>query len=111
METIFPEPIKKLPKADIPMEGLKAYLSQAENHQVVFMEFDKNVELPEHSHANQFCVVLEGKIDLKIGDEQHTFIKGDRYFIPAGTIHSGLIYAGYADISFFDEAGRYKAIE
>ena len=30
MNTIFPEPIRKLPEADIPLEGLKAYLSQAE---------------------------------------------------------------------------------
>jgi quercetin dioxygenase-like cupin family protein len=65
MKTIFPDPIKNLPKADIPLEGLKAYLSQAENHQIVFMEFDENVELSEHSHASQFCVVLEGKIDLR----------------------------------------------
>ena len=93
------------------MAGLKAYLSQAENHQIVFMEFDKNVELSGHFHASQFCVVLEGKIDLKIGDQQHTFVKGDRYFIPAGIIHSGSIYAGNADISFFDEADRYQAIE
>ena len=111
MNTIFPEPIGNLPKADIPMEGLKAYLSQAENHQIVFMEFDKDVDLPEHSHASQFGIVLEGKIDLKIGGNEHTFLKGDRYFIPCGVLHSGKIYAGYTDVSFFDEPGRYKAIE
>lgn len=111
METIFPDPIKNLPQADIRMEGLKAYLSQAENHQIVFMEFDKDVELPEHCHASQFCIVLEGKIDLKIDGEPHTFVKGDRYFIPAGILHSGSIYAGYADVSFFDEAERYRALE
>ena len=111
MNTIFPEPIGNLPKADIPMEGLKAYLSQAENHQIVFMEFETDVDLSEHSHASQFGIVLEGKIDLNIGGKQHTFVKGDRYFIPGGTIHSGKIYAGYADVSFFDEPSRYKASE
>lgn len=111
MNTIFPEPICNLPKADIPMEGLKAYLSQAENHQIVFMEFDTDVGLAEHSHASQFGVVLEGKIDLIIGGDEHTFVKGDRYFIPGGVLHSGKIYAGYADVSFFDEPCRYKAIK
>ena len=111
MNTIFPEPISKLPEADIPLEGLKAYLSQADSHQIVFMEFDNDVDLSEHAHASQFGIVLEGKIDLIIGGEEHTFVKGDRYFIPGGVVHSGKIYAGYADISFFDEPGRYKVKE
>ncbi len=77
MSNIFPEPISKLPKADIPLEGLKAYLSQASDHQIVFMEFEKDVELAEHSHAVQYGIVLEGKIDLEIGGVSHTFLKGD----------------------------------
>ena len=109
MPNIFPEPIQKLPKADIPLEGLKAYLSQADNHQIIFMEFEKDMELAEHAHAGQFGVVLEGRIDLVIDGENHTFIKGDQYFIPEGVTHSGKIHAGYADISFFDEPGRYPA--
>jgi quercetin dioxygenase-like cupin family protein len=111
MDNIFPDPIKKLPKADIPIEGSKAYLSQAENHQILYMEFDADVDLSEHSHASEFGIVLEGKIDLNIGGKQHTFSKGDRYFIPEGVLHSGKIYAGYAEVSFFDDVGRYKAIE
>ncbi len=111
MRGIFPEPISKLPQADIPLEGLKAYLSQAPDHQIVFMEFEKDVVLPEHSHASQYGIVLEGKIDLVIGGVSYTFVKGDRYVIPGGVLHSGKIYAGYADVSFFDEADRYKAKE
>jgi len=34
MSAIFPEPIRNLPQADIPLSGIKAYLSQAENHQI-----------------------------------------------------------------------------
>lgn len=29
MNQIFPEPIRNLPKADIPLDGLTAYLSQS----------------------------------------------------------------------------------
>jgi len=108
MTDIFPGPIKNLPQADIPIKGLKAYLSQADTHQILFMEFSKNVELPEHSHESQMGVVLEGKIDLVIGGMKYTYSKGERYFIPAGTKHSGKIYAGYADITFFNEPDRYK---
>ena len=109
MSEIFPGPIRNLPLADIPLDGLKAYLSQSENHQIVFMEFDKDVDLAAHSHASQFGVVLEGKIDLVTDGKMKTYSKGDYYFIPKGVIHSGKIYAGYADISFFDEPERYKA--
>ena len=55
MSAIFPEPIQSLPEADIPLEGIKAYLSQAKTHQIIFMEFEKDVELPEHSHADRIC--------------------------------------------------------
>ena len=105
---ISPEPILKLPEADIPLDGIKTFLSQGSNHQIIFMEFDKDVDLPEHSHESQFGVVLEGRIDLNINGEKHTFKKGDRYFIPKDTIHSGKIYAGYADITFFNQKDRYR---
>jgi quercetin dioxygenase-like cupin family protein len=109
MTDIFPEQIRNLPEADIPLKGVKAYLSQSENHQIIFMEFEKDVELPEHSHAAQIGIVLEGKIDLIIEGDKQTYTKGDRYYIPEGVRHSGKIYAGYADITFFNEPNRYRA--
>jgi mannose-6-phosphate isomerase-like protein (cupin superfamily) len=108
MSEIFPEPIRNLPEADIPLGGIKAYLSQSETHQIIFMEFERDVDLPEHSHAAQIGIVLEGKIDLTIDGKKHTYAKGDRYYIPEGVLHSGKIYAGYADITFFNEPGRYS---
>jgi quercetin dioxygenase-like cupin family protein len=71
------------------------------------MQFEKDVILPEHTHDAQWGTVLEGKIDLVINRKTHTFSKGDRVFIPKGVKHSGKIYAGYADVSFFNEHGRY----
>ena len=109
MKNIFPEPIRNLPVADIPLKGIQAYLSQCGGHQIIFMEFAENVELPEHSHAAQVGFVLEGRIDLVIDGNKQTYIKGDRYYIPAGVAHSGRIYAGYADITFFDEPDRYQS--
>lgn len=108
MAEIFPEPIRNLPEADIPLNGLKAYLSQSDNHQILFMEFDEDVEIPEHSHESQWGVVLEGRVDLTIEGVERTYTKGDRIFIPKGAKHSGKIYAGYSDISFFNEQDRYK---
>lgn len=108
MDSIFPKPILDLKEADIPFEGAKAYLSQSDNHQILFMEFDKDINLPEHSHESQWAVVLEGKIELVIDGVNKVYTKGDRYYIPGGVKHSGRIYAGYADITYFNESGRYK---
>ncbi|MBW2560932.1 MAG: cupin domain-containing protein [Deltaproteobacteria bacterium] len=109
MSEIFPEPIRALPEADIPLEGITAYLSQSNTHQIIFMVFEKDVDLPEHSHAAQIGIVLEGRIDLTIGGTGRSYTRGDRYYIPEGVPHSGRIHAGYADITFFDQPDRYTA--
>ncbi len=108
MPDIFPDPIRQLPKANIPLDGVTAYLSQGNGHQIIFMEFARDINLPEHAHAGQWGVVLEGTIELCIGGIPLRYKKGDRYYIPEGVPHSGKISAGYADMTFFDQADRYQ---
>ena len=108
MSEIFPEPIRNLPQADIHIEGITSYLLQGEHQQVVFMSFDKDVSVPEHSHEAQWGVVVAGKVDLTIDGVGQTYSKGDSVFIPKGVKHSAKIHAGYADVSFFNEKDRYK---
>lgn len=107
MKPIFPEPILNLPEADIPLKGVTAYLLQGGDHQIIFMHFEEDVELPEHSHEAQWGVVMEGKIQMTIDGETAIYQKGDRYFIPKGVKHSGKIYAGYADMTYFHQKDRY----
>ncbi len=108
MEPEFPEPIRSLPEADVPLKGVKAYLSQSDDHQILFMQFEENVDLPEHSHAAQVGFILEGRIDLVVEGRTSTYRKGDRYSLPEGARHSGKIYAGYSDITFFADPARYS---
>lgn len=105
---LFPDCIESLPEADIPLKGIRAFLSQGDSHQIIFMEFKEDVDLSEHSHESQWGIVLEGRIDLTIGGVSHTYTKGDRYFIPKGVKHYGKIYAGYADMTFFNQKDRYR---
>jgi len=108
-KSIFPEPIQSLPEADIPIDGITAFLSQSSNHQVIFMEFEKDAKLEEHKHESQVGFVLSGNIDLIIDGEEKTYTKGDIYYIPGNTLHSGFIYAGYSDITFFNQKDRYNS--
>lgn len=59
--SLFPEPIIRLPEADIPIKGINAHLVQGNGCQVIFMEFAEDAELPEHAHESQWGVVLEGE--------------------------------------------------
>jgi mannose-6-phosphate isomerase-like protein (cupin superfamily) len=108
MKAIFADPIVALPEADIPFKGIHAYLSQGKNHQIIFMQFDEDVDLPEHAHEGQIGFVLEGRIDMVINGKERSFLKGDRYYIPKDTPHSARIHAGYADITFFNQVDRYR---
>jgi len=108
MRDVFPEPITSLPEADIPFSSVRAYLSQAETHQIIFMEFSEDAEVPEHFHESQWGIVLEGQIELTIDGVKRLYSKGDRYFILKGVKHSARVFAGYTDITFFNQADRYK---
>ena len=108
MSSVFPKPILNLPEADIPLEGVKAYLSQGKNYQIIFMEFIKDVLIPEHSHESQWEIILEGKVDYWEEGIKYTYKKGDRFFIQKGKKHSAKVYAGYASIVFFNQKERYK---
>jgi mannose-6-phosphate isomerase-like protein (cupin superfamily) len=104
----FPARIKELPLADIPFEGCTAYLMQGENEQILFMKFEKDVDLPEHAHKPQWGIVLSGKIELEIAGIRRTYGSGETYYIAEGIKHKGRIFAGYADITFFGQKDRYK---
>ena len=111
MRSIFPEMIVNLPEVDIPVKGLKTYLLQGERQQIIFMEFSEDIEVSEHSHEAQWGVVLKGRIELTIAGEKHILTKGDTYFIPKDISHSAKIYAGYSDVTFFNQKDRYKIKE
>ena len=108
-DNFFPEIITNLPEADIPIEGLCSYLFQGESQQFVFMSFEKDVEVPEHSHAAQWGVVLDGEIELTMEGKKYVLTKGDTYFIPNDAKHSARVKRGYKDLTLFNQKDRYKA--
>jgi unsaturated pyranuronate lyase len=54
------------------------------------VEVEPGAELPEHQHANeQFGMVIEGSLILRVGDETRTVEPGGIWRIPANTPHKG----------------------
>lgn len=105
----FPAFVRNLPEADLPFDGLRGWLLQSETGQVLFNESDVELAVPEHSHGNQWGVVVDGRIDLTIGGHTQTYTRGDTYFIPAQTPHQARIYSGYRAVDYFADQNRYRA--
>ena len=107
MEHFFPDVIKNLPEADIPFEGVRGWLSQSEDHQIVFFEIEAIGAVTEHKHGDQFGVVFEGEMELNIGGETKTFKKGDTYFVPAGVMHGAVFKKKTWLMDVFADKDRY----
>ncbi len=105
----FPELITKLPKADIPIDGVRGWIVQGRDQQVVFFDIDPIGEIPPHSHGEQWGIVVEGEMELTIGGETRRYGPGDSYHIPAGVVHGAKFLSHFRAIDVFADAHRYRA--
>lgn len=106
----FPEVVHNLPEAEIPFAGIRGWILQGENHQVLFFEMEPTAIVPEHSHAYaQWGVVLEGEMELTIGGEAKLYRQGEDYVIPPGTPHAATFRSPTRVLDFFSERSRYRA--
>ena len=105
----FPDFVRSLPEADLPFQDLKGWLLLGDSGQVLFNESAVELSVPEHSHGDQWGVVLSGRIDLTIGDCSRSYGCGETYFIPGGTSHKAHIYPGFRAVDYFADRHRYRA--
>jgi len=104
----FPEIITELPRADVPLEGVTGWLLQGETRQAVFFRLPPGSEVPRHAHGAQWGIVIEGEIELTIGDETRVYRKGDTYAIGAGVPHSARCGPGALVLDLFADPDRYR---
>ena len=105
----FPENITSLPLVDLPIPGVKAYLLQGTASQSVFFDIPGGFHIPPHSHGTQWGIVIDGEIEMTIGDKTQMRKKGDSYHIPAGVVHSATAAAPCRVLDVFFDPDRYKA--
>ena len=104
----YPEFITKLPRIDIPLEGVRGWLSQAADHQVVFFDIDPIGAIPPHSHGEQWGIVVEGELELTIDGQTKRYGPGDSYHIPAGVVHGAKFLSHVRAIDVFADVDRYR---
>ena len=108
LDRILPLPRVKIPEIDLGADGIKTFLSEAGKKQVLFVQFEKDIELAEHAHDDLWGLVVDGKMELTMNGTTQNYHKGDQYHIPEGVKHSTRIYEGYAEIIFFEKEYCYE---
>ncbi len=104
----FPKFVLNLPEADIPFPGVRGRISQAPDHQIIFMDIDPIGEVAPHRHGEQWGIVVEGEMQLTIGGVTKTYRAGDSYHIPANVEHAATFTSRVRVIDVFADANRYR---
>jgi len=105
----FPDFLRELPEIDLPIPGARGWMIQGSGQQVVFVEFDEGVEVPEHTHAEQWEFALGGKVVLHAEGTSREYLPGSNFFIPAELPHAATVHAGYRAMMVFNSPDRYRA--
>ena len=107
--TPYPDMVRDLPEIDIPLEGIRGWLFQSTDKQIVFFDIQSVGNVPPHTHCSQWGVVFEGEMSLTIGGETKIYRKGDWYYIPEGVEHSATFLSRVHVMDIFDAPDRYSA--
>jgi quercetin dioxygenase-like cupin family protein len=111
VKRFYTEMVKKLPEADIPFKGIKGWISQGIDHQIVFFDIEPVGRVSEHSHCAQWGMVIEGEMELTIGGITRMYKTGDTYYVPDQVVHSANFKCRTKAMDFFAGKDRYKMKE
>ncbi len=108
-QDVFPEFVRSLPQIDLALPGVTGWLVQGKDKQVVFVEFLETVDVPSHSHEDQWELPVSGKVELRReGCPPEVLTAGQPFFVPAGQVHGATVHAGYRAVITFDAPDRYQ---
>jgi quercetin dioxygenase-like cupin family protein len=107
----FPDFVRALPELALPFQGARGWLLQGTGQQLAFIEFGETIEVPEHTHAEQWEFALAGKVELRAEGLTGEYRAGSHFFLPAGLPHAATVHAGYKAMIVFNAPDRYAAKE
>lgn len=100
----FPATVRTLPKTDL--GGADVYVHDGPGTQVLFIELPTGrapVTVPTHVHDDEWGIVVEGNIEMTIGERTESHGPGATHFIPRGTPHSFRFSPGTCSVHYFVE--------
>lgn len=75
-----------------PVKGISVRSVYLDDVMLTYMEFKPGSVIPEHKHPHeQITLILEGGMDMTVGREKKTILKGDIVSVPANVVHSALV--------------------
>ena len=110
-EVDYPPMITSLPRVDIPLSGVLGWIFQGEDHQIVFFDIEPIGKIPEHTHGEQWGVVIEGEMILTIDGVAKHYRAGDSYHVPVGAVHSAEFISHFKAMDFFADPDRYLPVD
>ena len=84
------EQIKNIkPKVLVP--GITGYYAHGEKLTFGFVELEKGANIPLHSHPQeQITYIVDGRLDMVIGDRNYSLTAGMYHVIPSNVLHSAI---------------------
>ena len=73
-----------------PVPGFRARFIHSDSMTVAYWEIESGASMPEHSHSHEQIVnLIEGELELTVGDEVRTLVPGLVAIVPPDVPHSG----------------------
>ncbi len=87
-----------IPKMEL-FPGAQSGIVAGEGIMLSFLVMEQDSEVPEHSHPHeQAGLLLEGKLQFRIGDEEMLMAPGDAFIVPPNMVHAGVVVEGPAKV-------------
>lgn len=79
--------LDEIPRRTI-VPGCHARFVHSENMTFAYWNLDEGAILPDHSHPHeQVCTVIDGELELRIGEETRLLRRGEVAVIPSEATH------------------------
>ncbi len=92
MDTFF-HTLNGLPAEEIE-KGIRVRMLPAGKVHLRHLVFEPGTMVPDHRHSEEVVtMILEGRMEMTVGDETREVVAGDVFRVPPKTGHSGRVFS------------------